>query len=329
MTQSGVLTEEHRRQVLGVRFPPVVAEIEKSHIKRFAEAVGDRNPLWNDERAARKTRYGSIIAPPTFLRILPLGRPDASLDLPGSRKVDGGSEWEYFEPVRSGDRITAHRRIVDLYERAGSRGPVIFIVALTKYVNQFGDTVATQKTTSIRYDGGSDRTGATAQSVSELKVVRDTGTQDRPLNQQVFWDDLEEGTEIPHLVKRATIPDLARYAGASGDFNPIHLDKDAALQAGLPGVILHGGLKNAWLGQLVTDWIGHHGTLHKLAAQYRGTDLAGETVTYRGKIARKYVEAGVCYVDLELWTENGLGQRTTRGRATVSLPCRESPVVRI
>ena len=131
------------------------------------------------------------------------------------------------------------------------------------------------------------------------------------------------GAEIPPLVKHPTSEDLVRWAGASGDFAGIHYDVDVASRAGLPGIIIHGGLKSSWMGQLLTDWIGERGTLLKLATQYRGMDFPGDEVTCKGKVVRKYEESGSHRADLELWIENGRKQRTTRGSATVALPARK------
>ncbi len=139
---------------------------------------------------------------------------------------------------------------------------------------------------------------------------------------QLFYEDVEVGQELPPLVKRPTTQQLVQYAGASGDFYQIHYDKDFALQNNLPGVIIHGALKNAWLGQLVTDWIGEHGTLRKLSCQYRAMDVPGDTLTCKGVVTRKYVENGQCLVECDIWLENGKGERTTPGSATVALPSR-------
>ena len=140
-----------RQQALGVASPPVTTEVERGAIQRFAEAIGDANPLWNDEAAARQSCYGGLIAPPTFLRSLRHGRPELPFDLPVSRLLDGGSEWEYFEPVRAGDRITAVARITDLTERAGRLGAMILLTTVTTYRNQFDQVVATQTNTLIHY----------------------------------------------------------------------------------------------------------------------------------------------------------------------------------
>ena len=87
MTESTYLTAEQRSEIVGREFPSATADIEKGHLKRFAEAIGDDNPLWNDELAARSMRYGGLIAPPTFLRILRGVHLIASIGLPDLRGV--------------------------------------------------------------------------------------------------------------------------------------------------------------------------------------------------------------------------------------------------
>ena len=138
----------------------------------------------------------------------------------------------------------------------------------------------------------------------------------------VFWEDVQEGMEIPALVKNPTTRRLVQYAGASGDFYEIHYDKDFAQGTGLPGPIIHGALKNAFLAQLVTDWIGEGGTLRKLSCQYRGMDVPGDTLFCKGTVTGKYVQDGQPTVDCEIWLENSKGERTTPGSATVILPSR-------
>jgi acyl dehydratase len=67
---------------------------------------------------------------------------------------------------------------------------------------------------------------------------------------------VEAGTELPPLALRVTRADLVRYAGASGDLNPIHWSDRVAAAVGLPGVIAHGMLTMALAGRIVTDWAG-------------------------------------------------------------------------
>ena len=140
--------------------------------------------------------------------------------------------------------------------------------------------------------------------------------------EQVYWEDVSEGMEMPPLVKNPTTQQLVRYAGASGDYYQIHYDKDFAQGNQLEGVILHGALKNAFLGQFMTGWMGPLGALKRLACQYRGMDFPGNAITAKGKVLRAYQADGQNLVDCEIWLENPEGQKTTPGSATVALPSR-------
>ena len=137
-----------------------------------------------------------------------------------------------------------------------------------------------------------------------------------------YWEDVKEGTEVPSLVKQPSTRQLVKYAGVSGDFYEIHYDKDFAKSTGLPGVILHGALKSAFLAQLMTDWIGPEGILTKLGCQYRGMDEPGSALTCKGVVTKKYVSNGRHLVDCEVWVEDQEGRKFTPGWATVDLPTR-------
>jgi acyl dehydratase len=126
---------------------------------------------------------------------------------------------------------------------------------------------------------------------------------------------VQVGQEIPELVKEPTTRQLVQYAGAQGDFYEIHYDQSYAKSVGLPGVILHGLLKAAFLGQLVTDWVGDGGKLKTFEVSYRGVDVPGQPYRCRGRVTR--VEGRV--VELEIWGEDGEGKRTTVGTATVEM----------
>ncbi len=142
------------------------------------------------------------------------------------------------------------------------------------------------------------------------------------MEEQIYWDDVTEGMDMPPLVKNPTTQQLVKYAGASGDYYQIHYDKDFAKGNDLEDVILHGALKNAFLGQYMTDWMGPLGSLAMLSCQYRGMDSPGRPITAKGSVTRKYQEEGRNLVDCEIWLENTAGQKTTPGAATVELPIR-------
>lgn len=150
---------------------------------------------------------------------------------------------------------------------------------------------------------------------------------------QLHWEDVEVGGELTPLPKIASSQILVKWAGASGDFNPIHFEDTLAASQGLGKPIVHGKLKASWLVQLMTDWIGEQGTLRKLSCQYRAVDYPrlmedvfepkeGETWWCKGKVTKKYAADEEHLVECDIWVENGKGEITTPGSATVALPSR-------
>ena len=150
-TPSSFLTKSMIEQAIGAKSNPINTVIEKGAILRFAEAIGDTNPIYTDEVAARSSIHGGIIAPPTFLRSTGSVRPEIPFDLPFDRLLDAGSSWEYFSAIRAGDIITAVGTVADISERSGRVGLMIFIITEINYTNQFQELVATQVNTLIRY----------------------------------------------------------------------------------------------------------------------------------------------------------------------------------
>ena len=135
----------------------------------------------------------------------------------------------------------------------------------------------------------------------------------------VTWSEVKEGMSIPELKKNCSTQQLVLWAAGSGDFYQIHYDKDFAKGTGLADIIVHGALKNAFLGQLVHDWVGNNGRIKKYGCSYRGMDFPNQDITCKGTVLKKYEENGEKLVDLEVWTENPDGKKTTPGHATVSL----------
>ena len=150
---------------------------------------------------------------------------------------------------------------------------------------------------------------------------------------QLYWEDIGQGHEIPVLSKVATTQVLVKWAGASGDFVPLHYDDEFSAASGVGKSIVHGALKRQWLVQLMTDFAGEEGFLRKFSCQYRQIDYPrkmktlndphdGETWLCKGKVTRKYTEGDEHLVDCDIWLENGKGEVTTPGKATVILPSR-------
>ena len=155
------------------------------------------------------------------------------------------------------------------------------------------------------------------------------------MKKQIYWEDVNIGQEIPALTKIATTQALVKWAGAFGDFNPLHFENDFAINAmGAPGVIAHGTLKRQWLIQMMTDWIGDEGWLKRMNTQFKSMDqprkmkgLAtpqdGDTWYCKGKVTAKSEKGGEHIVECDIWLENSQGVITTSGNATVTLPARK------
>ena len=158
-----LITDEARAQVGRVtRRATGTADLKEA--QRFAAAVGDRNPIYFDDEAARAAGYRGIVTSPMFLPYIlngvvdltklredgiPGGGGGSRLPLKVNRVMFGGEEIEFFEPVYPGDTISAETRVASIEEKEGSKGPFVLTTNETTYTNQDGRVVATSRTFSI------------------------------------------------------------------------------------------------------------------------------------------------------------------------------------
>jgi acyl dehydratase len=138
-----------------------VYDVTRKDIRRYAQAIGDPNPLYHDEQYARSLQHGGIIAPPLFCHTLAFedvpadqlradGLPtELDVPLPTERAVGGGSLFEVGVPVRPGDVITVRKTISDIYGKSGKSGDLFFVVLDTTYTNQNGELVAHERGTFV------------------------------------------------------------------------------------------------------------------------------------------------------------------------------------
>jgi len=139
---------------------------------------------------------------------------------------------------------------------------------------------------------------------------------------QVYFEDVKEGQEIPAVTQNCDSQRLVLWAAGSGDYYQIHYDKDFAQATGLPDRIVHGALKHALLGRLLHEWAGEQGRVRRVACQYRGMDAVNRDVICKGVVKGKRQEDSANLVDLEIWTEDPEGNKTTPGTGVVALPSR-------
>lgn len=155
------------------------------------------------------------------------------------------------------------------------------------------------------------------------------------MKKQTYWEDISIGQDIPSLTKVATTLMLVKWAGAYGDYNPLHYDNDFAVNfMKTGGIIVHGTLKRQWLIQMLTDWAGDEGWLKRIQTSFKAMDYPrrmktlagpedGDTWQCKGKVTGKSEKDGQHIVDCDIWLENSKGEITTAGTATLILPARK------
>ena len=135
--------------------------------------------------------------------------------------------------------------------------------------------------------------------------------------------DIAVGQELPSMVKPSITQDqLNRYAAASGDSNPIHLNEEAAHRVGLDGIIAHGMLSMAFLGQYVSQLIASdpQAFIGNLKVRYTGMVRLGDTLTCCGVVKNSTGGDGQTTITIECWAQNQRGEKVTVGEADVVVP---------
>jgi acyl dehydratase len=140
------------------------------------------------------------------------------------------------------------------------------------------------------------------------------------LARQLYFEAVKVGDELPPLVKPPVDrTQIARYAGASGDYNPLHVDEHLARNAGFPSILAHGMLAMGFLGELVVDWL-RGARLRRYAARFVKIVWPGDVITCRGRVVdRRFESSGVYAIDIEVWAENQRGELVLKGLVTAQL----------
>ena len=138
--------------------------VEYDPIRRFCHMSGDANPLFLDPEYARKTKHGEVVCPPLFVGYFGSGglwppsqettpkRAPALPDVPtpGDKAINMSTDWEFFRPVKVGDRLSSVNRIADVFIKAIRLDPKAFwIVTEATYSNQYGEVVAKSRNTLL------------------------------------------------------------------------------------------------------------------------------------------------------------------------------------
>lgn len=222
--------------IKGVTDETMTIRVDPARLRAFAEAIGENRDLYRDAQAARAAGYPGIPAPPTFHFSLGLerSRPLGMLEDRGVellRVLHGEQRFRYENLAFAGDTLAVSRRVSDYFEKKD--GALKFIVIETNIRKDDGTAVSSGYETLVL----PDRAPAGKSQQKGSPPALDA-----------------EGEALPTLRPGIVIREmLMRFGPASGDFNRVHLDRDAARSAGYDDVFAQGMLSMAWLGRLLTD----------------------------------------------------------------------------
>ncbi|GAC1345057.1 MAG: MaoC family dehydratase [Candidatus Dormibacteria bacterium] len=129
---------------------------------------------------------------------------------------------------------------------------------------------------------------------------------------------VQVGDELPPLARTVTQEQIAAYADASGDHNPIHVNEEFARSVGLPGTIAHGLLGMGVLAEAVSVWAGGVDRLTSISCRFSKPLLPGDTLTCAGRVIEVDEAAGTATLELQATSDRG-DRVLTNGRASVRL----------
>lgn len=141
-------------------------------------------------------------------------------------------------------------------------------------------------------------------------------------SRQTYFEDVAEGMELAPLSKTPSTAQVFLFSAVTRNGHRIHYERGYALSEGLPSVLVQGPLQGAMLSAFVTTWMGDGGFLKRFSYTSRGMAAPGDTVTFKGRVKRKFEDDGRHAVELEVWEENARGDVLIPAQAIVYLPSR-------
>ena len=319
------------------RFP-----VEAAHVMMFARAVGDTNPVYVDSVKAG----GACLAPPTFgiaadhfdpdyERRPQAGRPwFGSGAQPisvagGSQQPTGGGSgfhaqerFTYHRSLRVGDVLFGSVRAGASWEKRGRRGGRLsFREHLTEYRDEAGNPVLTLSWVDVlteRVVDGEDPGAGRAEGDARKSFGAGKETLERT-GVRLRNRDVAPGTVHEQVV----VEDLKRtqivmYAGASGDFHPMHSDEPYAKAMGMPGTFAHGMLTMGITARALTDFVGDD-VLADYGARFAAQVWPGDTLTARVTFEGQVERDAQRLARLSLATTNQRGETVLSGQAHARL----------
>lgn len=136
---------------------------------------------------------------------------------------------------------------------------------------------------------------------------------------KLYFENVRVGDELPAMAKSPIDRvQLARYAAATNDYNPLNIDELQAKSIGMPSVVSPATLGLGFLGQLVTDWA-RGGQVKRASARFTRMLWPGDTLVCKGRVSDRWGEGGRYHVELDVWAENQKGELVVRGNVTLKV----------
>ena len=138
---------------------------------------------------------------------------------------------------------------------------------------------------------------------------------------QLYYNDVAVGQEIPVLKKSVNTVNIMMYCAAVWLIDRIHFDYPFSVERrGLPNIVAPGNMAGDYYVQLLTGWAGDKGSLRKMSIQFRSFMIPGDVLTCGGTVSNKYIKDGHGFVELDLWMKNQAGVTCVPGKGLVELP---------
>lgn len=330
----------------------------KDAIRQFCNGIGDDNPLYRNPEYATRTRWGHIIAPPTFLYAVAC--PQGMEGLPGVHAFYCGCNWEWFKAIHLNDELTCVDYPIDLVEKQGKMGGRQFLqIGRTVYYNQRGEVVGTQKRETMRVERQQAKERGKYAGITKYKY---TPEELRRIDQSYeneevrgtnprFWEDVNVGDPVTpvtkgplgqtdmvefwvgigggqgaHRIRRTYMKRHPKWGvkdPQTGILEPmadVHYESDKSDAIGVPVAYDLGMQRFCWAGHLITNWMGDEGFMKKLSARCIRFNVFGDTQFIGGTVSKKWTEGDEYLVEIEIKTVNQRNEETMPGKAVVSLP---------
>ncbi len=299
-------------------------------IRKFADGIGDPNPLWRDDEYSRNSAYGTITAPPSWVNsVLPTW---VLQGLPGVHALHSSTDWEFYLPVLLNDRITPECYLTGCrVVKSRFAGRSVLERQESRFYNQRGELVARAKPAAFRVERGAARKIGRYNNIElphswtekELLEIEDEVLNEKILGFETrYFEDVEVGDTLPPVIKGPLgVSDIIAYCiGASpapilahglalrhyrehpawayrdpdtSAMEPVysvHYNKAAANASGLLYPYDTAVQRHCWLMHLLTNWMGDDAWLKRSYAKFNGVVYLSDVVRIRGSVVKKYVD---------------------------------------